>query len=88
MERNPMFYFLTPLFTPIVQHFVVLVQRTGAQVGWRDMVRCLARGNVQGHETRAASGQAVDLVLVELVLCLVVQSASFMYRYGRVAKHF
>lgn len=51
------------------------------------MVWCLARDNVQGHETQATSGQALDLVLAELVLCLVVQSASFMYRYEWVAKH-
>lgn len=48
------------------------------------MVSCLARDNLQGHKTHNASGQAVDLVLVELMLCLIVQSTSFMYRYGHL----
>lgn len=45
------------------------------------MVWCLARDDVRGAKVEEASGQAVDLVLVELVLCLIAQSASFMYRY-------
>lgn len=44
------------------------------------MVWCLARDDVQGSKAHEASVQAVDLVLVELVLCLIAQSASFMYR--------
>lgn len=53
----------------------------GADAGWTEMVWCLARDDVRGAKAHEASGQAVDLVLVELVLCLIVQSASFMYRY-------
>lgn len=48
--------------------------------GWMEMVWCLARDDVRGTKAQQASGQAVDLVLVELVLCLIAQSASFMYR--------
>lgn len=44
------------------------------------MVWCLVRDDVRGSRAHEASGQAVDLVLVELVLCLIAQSASFMYR--------
>lgn len=44
------------------------------------MVWCLARDDVRGTKAQEASGQAVDLVLVELVLCLIAHSASFMYR--------
>lgn len=35
---------------------------------------------------RAVAGQAVDLVLVELTLCLVLQSAGCMYRSGLLAR--
>ena len=54
--------------------------QNGARANWVDVVWCLARDDADDEKTRAASGQAVDLVLVELVLCLIAQSASFMYR--------
>lgn len=56
----------------------LLPQSTDAN--WMDVVWCLVRDDADASKTRAAAGQAVDLVLVELVLCLIAQSASVMYR--------
>lgn len=50
-----------------------------------EIVWCLARDDTDDDKTRAAAGQAADLVLVELVLCLIAQSASVMYRLVRLS---
>lgn len=57
-----------------------LSQSGHASATWVDMIWCRALEDVDSGETRAAARQAVDLILVELVLCLTAQSAGFMYR--------
>ncbi|CAM9208539.1 unnamed protein product, partial [Ectocarpus fasciculatus] len=57
-----------------------------AHADWVDIVWCLAQDNARGEKAREASEQAVDLVILELVLCLIAQSASFMYRQASIRK--
>ena len=57
-----------------------MLPQIAEEVKWTDIVRCLAQDGVDIDKTKVAAGQAADLVLVELVLCLITQSASLMYR--------
>ena len=59
-------------------------ERSEQGAEWTDMIRCLVRfleqDDPHADTVGVAAGQATDLVIVELVLCLLAQSASFMYR--------
>lgn len=59
---------------------VYVTQKEIESASWMDMVWCHAMEDSNRNQLRVATWQAVDLVLVELVLCLIAQSAGFMYR--------
>ncbi|CAB1120292.1 unnamed protein product [Ectocarpus sp. CCAP 1310/34] len=89
LRTFPTVFICVGLYVVLVAQFIIandaeLVSSCGngeasdANRDWVDIVWCLARDNARGEKAREASEQAVDLVTLELVLCLVAQSASFM----------
>ncbi|CAN0170061.1 unnamed protein product, partial [Ectocarpus sp. 4 AP-2014] len=97
LRTFPTVFICVGLYVVLVAQFIIandaeLVSSCGngeasdAHRDWVDIVWCLARDNARGEKAREASEQAVDLVTLELVLCLVAQSASFMYRTASIRK--